>query len=152
MRYSALAALAGAVVIAGAPMAQAQTTHAPGDPWERMNRAGYAFQNGLDRYFFHPVSVLFRYTSRLGPDPGLGLHNALVNLSEPNVFINDVLQLRLKRALVPAGRFVTNSTIGLLGLFDVAAHLGMPGPPSQRVRCHAGALRRETRSPICTSR
>jgi hypothetical protein len=42
------------------------------------------------------------------------------------VFINDVLQLRVKRAGVTAARFVTNSTIGLFGLIDIADHLGLP--------------------------
>jgi phospholipid-binding lipoprotein MlaA len=53
------------------------------------------------------------------------VHNVIVNLSEPNVFVNDVLQGRVKRATVPARRFLTNTTIGILGLIDVAAKLGI---------------------------
>jgi len=118
-----LAAIVGAVVIGGAPMAHAQEGHTPGDPWEHVNRKAYALQNTLDHYFFGPAADLFKH---LSPGPiGHGIHNFIVNLSEPNAFVNDVLQLRLKRAAIPAGRFVTNTTIGLLGLFDVADGLGM---------------------------
>jgi phospholipid-binding lipoprotein MlaA len=120
MRGSAFAAMVGAIVIGGASAAHAST---PGDPWEKANRAGWAVEGALDRAIFHPLSVLFRH---IAPGPiGHGIHNLIVNLSEPNAFVNDMLQGRLKRATVPAGRFVTNTTIGFLGLFDVATRLGM---------------------------
>jgi phospholipid-binding lipoprotein MlaA len=123
MRATALAAMVGALVIGGAPAASAAEAHAPGDPWEKLNRFGYAVEGALDRVVIHPISVLFR---NIAPGQiGHGIHNLIVNLSEPNAFVNDMLQGRVKRAGVPAGRFLTNSTIGLLGLFDVATHLGM---------------------------
>jgi phospholipid-binding lipoprotein MlaA len=116
--------MVGAMVIGGAPMAHAADAHAPGDPWEKFNRFAYAVEGALDRAIFHPASLLFK---NIAPgEIGHGIHNLIVNLSEPNAFVNDVLQGRFKRAAVPAGRFVTNSTIGFLGLFDVATHLGMP--------------------------
>jgi phospholipid-binding lipoprotein MlaA len=123
MRGAALAALAGAVVLGAAPAAFAASTHAPGDPWEKFNRFAYAVEGALDRVIFQPASLLFRH---IAPgEIGHGVHNLIVNLSEPNAFVNDMLQGRFKRAGVPAGRFITNSTIGFLGLFDVASHLGM---------------------------
>jgi len=123
MRRTALAAFVCAAAIAGAPMAHAADTHTPGDPWEGMNRKGYAIEGALDRLVFGPISVVFRH---LAPGPiGTGIHNMIVNLSEPNAFVNDFLQGRFKRAGTPAGRFVTNTTIGLLGLFDVADRLGL---------------------------
>ena len=141
MRRYALAALVGAAVVGAAPIAQAQSapppaqtqsppppiaadaTHAPVDPWERLNRINYAIENALDRHLIRPIARVY---AALTPGPiGKGVHNVLVNLSEPTVFFNDVLQLRFKRAGVTAGRFVTNSTIGLLGLIDVANKLGL---------------------------
>ena len=131
MRRDALAAMLCAAVVGGAPVAQAQS--APpvaaagptrGDPWEQLNRLNYAIEDSLDRHLLGPVALVFR---ALTPGPiGRGLHNVLVNLSEPSVFINDVLQLRLKKAGVTAERFVTNSTVGVLGLIDVAGKLGLP--------------------------
>jgi phospholipid-binding lipoprotein MlaA len=93
------------------------------DPWERLNRADYAIQGRLDRYLVHPLSKAYRF---LTPGSiGRGIHNVLVNLSEPAALFNDVLQLRLKRAATPAARLILNSTIGVLGLIDVAAHVGL---------------------------
>src|SRR5690606_11934715 len=47
------------------------------------------------------------------------------NLAEPMVFANNVLQLRMKAAAITLGRFAMNSTVGLGGLFDVAATQGL---------------------------
>jgi phospholipid-binding lipoprotein MlaA len=83
----------------------------------------YAFQGLLERHVIKPVAKLYRW---LTPGPiGRGLHNVLVNLSEPATFLNDVLQRRFHRAGIPAKRFLMNSTVGVLGLFDVAAHAGV---------------------------
>lgn len=121
-----LAVMLGALLICGVPTARAANaviTPNPGDPWERANRADYAVEGVLDRHVIHPLARLYH---KLTPDPiGRGVHNVLVNLSEPVVFINDVLQLRIKRAGVSGARFITNSTIGLLGLFDAAARAGL---------------------------
>lgn len=96
---------------------------APDDPWERRNRRNYAIEGVLDRHVIGPAARVYH---KLTPDPiGRGIHNVLVNLSEPVVIINDMLQLRFKRAGVSATRLVTNSTIGLLGLFDVASRAGL---------------------------
>jgi phospholipid-binding lipoprotein MlaA len=88
-----------------------------------VNRGGYAIEGKLDHFVVHPLSKVYRF---LTPGPiGRGIHNVLVNLSEPSAFINDVLQLRLKRAGIPAARLIINSTAGVLGLFDVAASGGL---------------------------
>jgi phospholipid-binding lipoprotein MlaA len=123
MRGTALAAIVGAMVIGGGSIASADTPRTPGDPWEGWNRTAYAIEGELDHLFFHPISEVFKH---LAPGPiGRSVHNVIVNLSEPNVFVNDVLQGRVKRAIVPARRFLTNTTIGILGLFDVAAKMGV---------------------------
>lgn len=102
----------------------AVVTSAPGDPWERLNRKNYAIQGVLDRRVIRPLSWIYR---KLTPGPlRRGIHNVIVNLSEPVVIVNDVLQLRFKQAGVSATRLVTNSTIGLLGLLDAAGHAGLP--------------------------
>ena len=115
-----LLALLGAL---GALHSSPGWTATPGDPWEPLNRRGYAVQGALDRHAIRPLSKVYR---KLTPGPiGRGIHNFLVNLSEPKALINDLLQLRLQRAAVPAGRLLVNSTAGLLGLFDVAARFGL---------------------------
>jgi phospholipid-binding lipoprotein MlaA len=126
-RYGSTALLAALLIFAW-PTARAGTDRAvtkptPGDPWERGNRVGYAVEGGLDKHLIHPLAKIYH---TLTPGPiGRGVHNILVNLSEPVAFFNDVLQLRLKRAGIAGARFITNSTVGILGLFDVAARAGM---------------------------
>jgi phospholipid-binding lipoprotein MlaA len=139
MRRYGLAALVGAMMLGASPVAMAQSAppapppaasppaaaaHTPGDPWERLNRFNYAIESALDRHLIIPITHVYR---AITPGPiGRGIHNLLVNLSEPTVFFNDVLQGRVKQAEVTAGRFMTNSTIGLGGLIDVAGKWGMP--------------------------
>lgn len=96
----------------------------PSDPWQPFNRKNYAIQESLEHAVIRPTVKVYR---TLTPGPiGAGIHNMLVNLSEPAVLVNDVLQLRIKRAAVPVVRMVLNTTLGVLGLFDVAARIGMP--------------------------
>jgi phospholipid-binding lipoprotein MlaA len=93
------------------------------DPWERQNRRNYAIEDVLDRRVIGPAARLYH---KLTPGLiGLGIHNVLVNLSEPVVIVNDVLQLRFKKAGVSVTRLVTNSTLGMLGLFDLAGRAGL---------------------------
>jgi phospholipid-binding lipoprotein MlaA len=122
----------GLALLVGAPITSATQVTANGaeapashnvDPWQRENRAGYAMQGKLNHYLIRPLSRVYRWLT-----PGLigrGIHNALVNLSEPAALLNDLLQLRFKRALTPAARLVINSTAGLAGLIDVAGRHGL---------------------------
>jgi phospholipid-binding lipoprotein MlaA len=100
----------------------ADAVHA--DPFEKLNRKGFAVEMAMDRVIVGPLATVYRLIT---PGPiGAGLHHLLVNLSEPGVVINDTLQLRPKRAFLAAGRFLVNSTAGLGGLIDVAARDGVP--------------------------
>ena len=62
------------------------------------------------------------------PEPARdGIHNALDNLNAPVVLVNDVLQGDGDKASNTFGRFMINSTVGVAGLIDVAAKMGIPG-------------------------
>jgi len=128
IRVYILATLLGTTLLDATACAMAASrdpvvASAPDDPWERQNRKNYAIEGVLDRRLIGPASRLYH---KLTPGPiGRGIHNVLINLSEPAVIINDVLQLRFKRAGVSATRLVTNSTLGLLGLLDVAGRSGL---------------------------
>lgn len=95
-----------------------------GDPLESVNRAVFEFNDAADRFVFRPLAVAYR---DVVPDPAQrGIHNALDNLRAPIVFANDLLQGDLDSAGVTLSRFLVNSTVGLLGLFDVAGDWGLP--------------------------
>jgi phospholipid-binding lipoprotein MlaA len=131
-RGGAVAAMAALAVGAASPvLAQAQPPAAGplaatsnGDPFERVNRGLFAFNGVLDRVLLRPVAMTYR---RLLPRPvRRGVHNVLGNLDEPIVLANDLLQLRLRQAAQTAARFVGNTTVGILGVFDVATPAGLP--------------------------
>ncbi|HEY8553253.1 MAG TPA: VacJ family lipoprotein [Burkholderiales bacterium] len=93
------------------------------DPLEPFNRAMYAFNDKFDRYVLRPVARGYR---AVVPRPiRRGVTNFFSNLREPLIGVNNALQGKFGNAAVSLGRFVTNSTIGLLGLFDVARHFGL---------------------------
>ncbi len=122
MRRSILAVILAAAAFSGAGTAAAEPP-AAGDPWERLNRGGYAVNQFLDKVLIRPAAMIYR---ALTPGPiGKGLHNAVTNLDEPLVFINDILQLRPRRAVEAAGRFAFNSTLGVAGLIDVVGRDGV---------------------------
>jgi phospholipid-binding lipoprotein MlaA len=115
--------LLAATVLAGAVAPAAHAAGDPGDPWEPMNRRFFAINEGLDKHIIGPIAHGF------GSTPGplrAGLRNFSRNLSEPVVFVNDVLQFRGGQAARTLARFVVNSTIGIGGLFDVAGHNHVP--------------------------
>ncbi len=93
------------------------------DPGERVNRAIFGFNQGLDKAVIKPVTGVYR---TVAPDPvRRSVHNFLENLRSPVTFFNDILQGEFKRAMTTAGRFIVNSTAGLLGLFDQATPRGL---------------------------
>jgi phospholipid-binding lipoprotein MlaA len=97
------------------------------DPWERLNRFTYRFNARFDEAIFLRASNAYRRV----PSPiRSGVHNFFGNLSEVDSVINYALQWRLKLGARSLGRFVINSTVGIGGLFDVAAKFKLPGAPT----------------------
>jgi len=93
------------------------------DPWEGFNRAMYAFNDTLDEYFLKPIARGYEFFI-----PGLirtGIANFFSNLDEPTVFINDLLQGKVIQASADTGRFLVNSTVGILGFIDVATSISL---------------------------
>jgi phospholipid-binding lipoprotein MlaA len=105
----------------------AETQHAAmpvRDPWEGFNRKMHGFNNVLDRFVFRPVAVGY---DKITPDPvQSGVSRFFGNLRLPVTAVNQALQGRPSQAGQSLGRFVVNSTAGVAGVFDPAAHIGMP--------------------------
>lgn len=93
------------------------------DPFESVNRKIHSFNNAVDGAFLKPLAYMYR---DLMPDWGKQrVSNALTNLSEPITFINSLIQLDGEHAFNTLGRFVINSTVGVLGTFDVASKMDL---------------------------
>jgi phospholipid-binding lipoprotein MlaA len=92
------------------------------DPLEVPNRMFFAFNEALDFAVIRPVAVTYRYIVPLGVRNTV--RNFLRNLRTPVILANDLLQGDLERAEITFTRFFINSTIGILGLFDIAAESG----------------------------
>ena len=93
------------------------------DCFEPLNRATFALNQGLDKAFFKPVAKGYR---SLPPPIRKGTGNVLNNLSTLITIPNNVLQGDLKLAGINTGRLIVNTTIGILGIFDVASDMGFP--------------------------
>ena len=93
------------------------------DCFENLNRATFAFNQALDGILFKPVASMYRV---LPSQVKAGVSNSLDNLSNLVTIPNNILQGEIKKAGVNSGRFVINTTIGILGFVDVAKHLGFP--------------------------
>ncbi len=98
------------------------------DPFETFNRKSFALSIRLDRYIVGPVAKL---STGLIPMPlARAIHNIIVNLSEPQAILNDILQLRPEQTIKETTRLVVNTTIGLAGAIDVAAGAGIHHEPN----------------------
>lgn len=95
------------------------------DPMEPMNRGLFWFNDKLDVFVVEPLAVGWRFvTPRL---LRTGVHNFFTNLRFPARLLSTLGQLELREAGSETLRFVTNTTIGVGGLFDPAGEaLGMP--------------------------
>ena len=89
---------------------------------ETFNKASFALNQGLDKIIFKPVSSVYRVL----PGPvKTGVSNSLNNLSNVVTIPNNILQGDFALAGVNTGRFLINTTVGVLGLIDVATYFGL---------------------------
>ena len=94
------------------------------DPLESVNRAMYSFNAQLDRWLLMPV--IGAYQKVIPSFARKGVTNFFDNLDDIRTGINQVLQLRPRRALETGGRFLTNTTLGIAGLWDPASRFNIP--------------------------
>lgn len=95
----------------------------PRDPFERMNRTTYKFNDTVDKAVVRPVARTYR---RVLPNfVQTGVTNFFDNLEYPIVIVNDLLQGRLTPFAKDTGRLLMNTTLGIGGLLDPAADAGL---------------------------
>jgi len=93
------------------------------DPWERFNRNMYRFNYYFDKFVFLPVVNGYEFITPVFLQERIT--HLYLNLEEIRNLTNSLFQLKGMETLTTLGRLVTNSTIGLGGLFDPASKLGM---------------------------
>ncbi len=94
----------------------------PRDPWEKVNRNVFAFNEGFDAAILKPVAELY---AKLPEGVRDCFSNAFFNLRGPSTAINNALQGKPSEAASDVGRFFINTTVGLVGCFDPASELGL---------------------------
>lgn len=93
------------------------------DPWEGFNRNMYQFNYYFDKYLFIPVVTGYEFVTPTFVQRRIsGIYN---NLGEVRNFTNSLFQLKGMESAATLGRFVTNSTLGLGGMFDPATSIGL---------------------------
>lgn len=112
------------VVMGGCASQSANLTNPEADPWEPFNRKTFAFNDGLDRAILKPIAK--GYDAIMPEAPQRGVRNFFHNLAYPVTFVNLLLQGKFEDSLSATGRFLVNTTVGLLGFFDVAGRGGIP--------------------------
>jgi phospholipid-binding lipoprotein MlaA len=93
------------------------------DPIEPLNRGLFAFNNGLDVALLEPAARGWRFVLR---PPGLrAVDRFFTNLEFPIRFVGNLLQLEVAHSGEEVGRFLINTTVGLVGFFDPASRIGL---------------------------
>jgi phospholipid-binding lipoprotein MlaA len=110
---------AAAISVAGMAAAAAPGEDFDEDPFEGFNEKMFWFNREvLDRYLLKPLATGWDFVL---PDPvQRGVHNFFDNLAVVRRVVNNSLQLKMTGAATELARFGINSTIGLVGFFDVA--------------------------------
>lgn len=115
--------LNAALLISSLLIAGCAGTSSPGDPLEPFNRGVYRFNDAMDKAVLKPVAKGYNAVM-----PAIGktmVSNFFSNLDDVVVTANDLLQFKFKQGLSDGTRFVMNSTIGVIGLFDPASTVGL---------------------------
>ena len=123
-------ALSVAIVamLALASCGPATPTNGISDPNKAQNRAVHRFNLALDKNILRPIATS---ASDVVPEPvEQGVVNFADNLELPGTVVNNILQLRLGKAVENTLRFVINTTVGIGGLFDPATAAGVMGKPT----------------------
>lgn len=93
------------------------------DPIEPVNRGIFWFNDQIDYIILEPAARGYDYV--VPDDVQISVKNFFRNISFPGYLFNDIVGLRFESAAIHSGRFLINSTLGVLGLFEVAEDFGL---------------------------
>jgi phospholipid-binding lipoprotein MlaA len=113
----------GVIVLTGCASTQQGERLANIDPFEPMNRVIFSFNEKADEFLIKPVAEAYKFV--LPEFVRTGVTNFFGNINDVLIAANNLLQGKPSEAANDIGRFLVNSTIGVLGLFDVATDMGL---------------------------
>lgn len=119
-RLLTVCTLAGLMLLGGCATTG---TGDPRDPLEPMNRAIYTFNDGVDTVLLKPIAEV--YTAILPDFVRTGISNFFANINDIIIALNNLLQGKVGNAFSDVGRIMINTTVGVLGVIDVASELGL---------------------------
>ena len=124
-KFSSLSTILQAAVVTLVVLLSLSSSYASeDDPLEPMNRVIFGFNEVIDDNILEPVAEGYRFIT---PDPVEdSVSNFFNNLGEINTIVNSALQMKIDKTISSTSRFVINSSVGILGLFDVASAAGFP--------------------------
>uniref|UniRef100_UPI0040487C28 MlaA family lipoprotein n=1 Tax=Polynucleobacter sp. TaxID=2029855 RepID=UPI0040487C28 len=111
------------IVMTGCATTQQNERVAKIDPFEPMNRAVFSFNEVADDYVIKPIAEAYKFV--LPEFARTGVTNFFSNINDVLIGANNLLQGKPAETANDIGRFLINSTIGVLGLFDVATDMGL---------------------------
>jgi len=112
------------IVLVGKQLCFASEVISYEDPWESFNRKMFVVNEKLDEWVLRPVSNGY---DKVTPKPVQGLVTQFFsNIGEIRNIANSIFQIKLKDAAISSARFLINSTIGMVGMLDVASEIGLP--------------------------
>jgi len=112
--------VAAACVLAGCASVPYEN---PDDPWERYNRTMFRINDTVDKAVTKPLAQTYDAVAPLPVRSGIG--NFFGNLGDVWTGANNLMQGKGRDGLSDLGRVVINSTLGILGLFDIATEMGI---------------------------
>jgi phospholipid-binding lipoprotein MlaA len=112
-----------AILVALTLLGGCASTGNPRDPFEPLNRGIYHFNDGVDTVLLKPAAEVYRGV--LPQFVRTGVSNFYANINDVIVALNNLLQGKFLNAVSDVGRIVVNTTAGVLGVLDVATHIGL---------------------------
>jgi phospholipid-binding lipoprotein MlaA len=93
------------------------------DPYESINRPIFSFNRGIDRWILDPLAAGWSFITPKAFR--VSLDKFFINLQFPRRLLANLGQGQVVEAGSELGRFLLNTTVGLVGFFDPATHVGM---------------------------